>query len=30
LIVGTALRLGMPLITKDEAIVDSGLVETIW
>jgi len=30
LIVGTALRLGMPLITKDEAIVDSGLVKTIW
>ena len=30
LIVGTALRLGMPLITKDQDIVDSGLVETIW
>jgi PIN domain nuclease of toxin-antitoxin system len=30
LIVGTALRLGYPLITKDQAIVDSGLVETIW
>jgi len=30
LIVGTALRLGIPLITKDQAIVDSGLVETIW
>ena len=30
LIVGTALRLGMPLITKDQIIVDSGLVETIW
>ena len=30
LIVGTALRLGMPLITKDQEIVDSGLVETIW
>lgn len=30
LITGTALRLGIPLITKDQAIVDSGLVETIW
>jgi PIN domain nuclease of toxin-antitoxin system len=30
LIAGTAMRLGMPLITKDRAIVDSGLVETIW
>ena len=30
LIVGAALRLGMPLITKDESIVDSGLVETVW
>ena len=30
LIVGTALRLDMPLITRDQQIVDSGLVETIW
>ncbi len=30
LIVGTALRLEMPLITRDQNIVDSGLVETIW
>jgi PIN domain nuclease of toxin-antitoxin system len=30
LIAGTALRLGIPLITKDQVIVDSGLVETIW
>jgi PIN domain nuclease of toxin-antitoxin system len=30
LIAGTALRLGIPLITKDQGIVDSGLVETIW
>jgi PIN domain nuclease of toxin-antitoxin system len=30
LIAGTALRLGIPLITKDQAIVDSGLVETVW
>lgn len=30
LIVGTAIRLDLPLITKDQAIVDSGLVETIW
>ena len=29
LIVGTAIRLGYPLITKDQEIVDSGLVETI-
>lgn len=30
LIVGTALRLDIPLITRDKQIVDSGLVETIW
>lgn len=30
LIVGTAIRLGYPLITRDQAIVDSGLVETVW
>jgi PIN domain nuclease of toxin-antitoxin system len=30
LIVGTALRLDYPLITKDKAIVDSKLVETVW
>jgi PIN domain nuclease of toxin-antitoxin system len=30
LIVGTALRLDYPLITKDEAIVDSKFVETVW
>ena len=30
LIVGTALRLDMPLITRDQQIADSGLVETIW
>ena len=30
LIVGTAIRLDMPLITRDQQIVDSGLVETIW
>jgi PIN domain nuclease of toxin-antitoxin system len=30
LIAGTALRLGMPLITRDAAISESGLVETIW
>ena len=30
MIAGTAIRLGMPLITKDQAIVDSGLVETVW
>lgn len=30
LIAGTAIRLGVPLLTKDETIVDSGLVETVW
>jgi PIN domain nuclease of toxin-antitoxin system len=30
LIAGTALRLGVPLITKDSAISESGLVETVW
>jgi PIN domain nuclease of toxin-antitoxin system len=30
LIAGTATHLGMPLITKDGEIADSGLVETIW
>lgn len=30
LIVGTAIRLGFPLITKDQEITDSGLVETVW
>ena len=30
LIAGTSLRLGFPLITKDRAITDSGLLETIW
>jgi PIN domain nuclease of toxin-antitoxin system len=30
LIAGTALRMGLPLITRDEKIVASGLVETVW
>jgi PIN domain nuclease of toxin-antitoxin system len=30
LIAGTAAHLGVPLITKDAEIRDSGLVETIW
>ena len=30
LIVGTAIRLGLPLITKDRLIEESGLVETVW
>ena len=30
LIAGTAIRFGYPLITKDQVIVDSGLVETVW
>ena len=29
-IAGTAKRLGLPLITKDVEITDSGLVETVW
>ncbi len=30
LIVGTALRMAMPLITRDEEIIGSRLVETVW
>jgi PIN domain nuclease of toxin-antitoxin system len=30
LLAGTAVRLGMPLITKDAEIRDSGLIETVW
>ena len=30
LIVAAALRLGLPLITADSAIEESGLVETVW
>jgi len=30
LIAGTAIRLALPLITKDTAITESELVETIW
>ena len=30
LIVGTAIRLDCPLLTKDEAIIDTKLVETVW
>ena len=30
LIVGTAIHLGMPLITKDRDIEDSDLIETVW
>jgi PIN domain nuclease of toxin-antitoxin system len=30
IIAGTATHLGMPLITKDTDISDSGLVETLW
>jgi len=30
LIAGTAIRLGLPLITKDSEIRESGLVKTIW
>lgn len=30
LIVGTATRLGLPLITADEAITDSDLVPVVW
>jgi PIN domain nuclease of toxin-antitoxin system len=30
LIAATAIVLGLPLVTKDERMLDSGLVETIW
>ena len=30
LITGTALRLNLPLITRDQQIVNSRLIETIW
>ncbi len=30
LLVGTAKRMTLPLITKDDNIVSSGLVDTIW
>ena len=30
LVAGTAARMGLPLITRDAEICDSGLVETIW
>jgi PIN domain nuclease of toxin-antitoxin system len=30
LITGTAMRLGVPVITKDTAITESRLIETIW
>lgn len=30
LIVAAARHLGLPLITRDRGIVDSGLVETVW
>lgn len=30
LIVACALRLGLPLVTADEAITDSGLVDVVW
>jgi PIN domain nuclease of toxin-antitoxin system len=30
LIAGTALRLGVPLITKDNALSKSGLLEVVW
>ena len=30
LIAGTALRIGVPLITKDTVISESGLLETVW
>ena len=30
LIAGTAARLGMPLITKDTQISESGIIETVW
>ena len=30
LIAGTAFRIGVPLITKDTVISESGLLETVW
>jgi PIN domain nuclease of toxin-antitoxin system len=30
MIAGTALRLGVPLVTIDERIIDSRLVKTVW
>lgn len=30
LIAGTAIHLGMPLITRDSTIRESGVVETLW
>jgi PIN domain nuclease of toxin-antitoxin system len=30
LIAGTAARLGMPLITRDAELCESGLIETVW
>jgi predicted nucleic acid-binding protein len=30
LIAATSIVLGIPLVTKDERMLDSGLVETIW
>lgn len=30
IIVATALHLGVPLVTKDRKIIDSGVVPTIW
>jgi predicted nucleic acid-binding protein len=30
LIAATALVVGIPLVTKDQGILDSPLIETIW
>jgi PIN domain nuclease of toxin-antitoxin system len=30
LIAGTAIRLGVPLVTRDRSIIDSHLLETVW
>lgn len=30
LVAGTSLRLGLPLLTNDERITDSGQVQTYW
>jgi PIN domain nuclease of toxin-antitoxin system len=29
-VVGVAQTLGLPLLTRDQAIIDSGIVQTIW
>jgi predicted nucleic acid-binding protein len=30
IIAGVAYRYGIPLLTKDRTIIDSGLIQTVW